>query len=42
VPTPLQRGFSLFASLALALGATVPLVSPSAAGAASSELFFSE
>ena len=42
VSTPLQRGFSLFASLALALGAMLPLVAPSATRAVSPDLFFSE
>ncbi len=42
VPMPLQRGFSLVASLALALGATLPLVAPAATRAAPTELFFSE
>lgn len=42
VPMPLQRGFSLVASLALALGAMLPLVAPSATRAAPTELFFSE
>ena len=42
VPMPLQRGFSLVASLALALGAVLPFVAPSATRAAPTELFFSE
>lgn len=42
VPLPLQRGFSLVASFALALGAVLPLVAPSATRAAPTDLFFSE
>ena len=42
VPMPLQRGFSLVASLALALGAVLPFIAPSATRAAPTELFFSE
>ncbi|MGI8657982.1 MAG: lamin tail domain-containing protein [Candidatus Limnocylindria bacterium] len=41
-PMPMQRGFALMMTLALALGALVPLFAPAATRAASSELFFSE
>ncbi|HET8778130.1 MAG TPA: lamin tail domain-containing protein [Candidatus Limnocylindria bacterium] len=39
---PLQRGFSLVASLALLLGAVLPFAAPSATRAAPTDLFFSE
>ncbi|HJP70200.1 MAG TPA: lamin tail domain-containing protein [Candidatus Limnocylindria bacterium] len=39
---PLQRGFSLVASLALVLGAVLPFVAPSATRAAPTDLFFSQ
>ncbi len=41
-PMPMQRGFALLMTLALGLGALVPLLAPAATRAASSELFFSE
>ena len=42
VPMPLQRGFSLLVSAALAIAAMVPLVAPAPARAAPTDLFFSQ
>lgn len=42
LPMPMQRGFALLISLALALGALLPLAAPSPTRAAPTELFFSE
>ena len=42
LPMPMQRGFALLISVALALGALLPLAAASPASAAVSELFFSE
>lgn len=42
LPMPMQRGFALLISVALALSALLPLVAPSPTRAAPTELFFSE
>ena len=42
LPMPMQRGFALLISLALALSALLPLAAPSPTRAAPTELFFSE
>lgn len=42
VPMPMQRGFALLISFALALGALVPLAAASPTRAVSTDLFFSE